>query len=112
MSPERWQQVKEIFNSALSYRAEERDSFLSQACSGDMNLRKEVESLIASHEQSGGFIDEPAFVAAASLLTDEKLELRVGDTIGSYEVRSFISRGGMGEVYLAEDKRLGRKVAL
>ena len=112
MNPERWQQVKEIFNSALTYRPDERDSFLSQACSGDMNLRKEVESLIASHEQSGSFIDEPAFVAAASLLTDEKLELRVGDTIGSYEVRSFISRGGMGEVYLAEDKRLGRKVAL
>src|SRR5262245_30188974 len=87
MSPERWQQVKEIFNSALTYRPEERGSFLSQACSGDVNLRKEVESLIQSHEQSGSFIDEPAFVSAASLLTEEKLELRVGDTIGSYEIR-------------------------
>ena len=112
MTPERWQQVKEIFNSALSYRPEERGLFLSQACSGDDNLRKEVESLIASHEQSGGFIDEPAFIAAASWLSDEKLELRAGETIGSYQIISFISRGGMGEVYLAEDKRLGRKVAL
>ena len=112
MTPERWQQVKQIFNSALSYRPEERDSFLSQVCSGDANLRREVESLIASHEQSGNFIDEPAFVAAASLLADEKVELPAGETIGSYEIRSFISRGGMGEVYLAEDKRLGRKVAL
>ena len=112
MTPERWQQVKEIFNSAINYHPEERGSFLSQACSGDENLRREVESLIASHEQSGEFIDQPAFVAAASLLADEKVELRAGETIGSYQVLSFISRGGMGEVYLAQDKRLGRRVAL
>ncbi len=112
MTPERWQQVKEIFNSAITYRPEERSSFVSRACSGDAELRNEVESLIASHEQSGSFIDKPAFEAAASLLTRENSELNSGQMIGSYEVVSFISRGGMGEVYLAEDKRLGRKVAL
>ena len=112
MTPERWQQVKEIFNSAINHRPEERSSFVSHACSGDEELRKEVESLIASHEQSGSFIDKPAFEAAASLLTRENVQLNSGQMIGSYEVISFISRGGMGEVYLAEDKRLGRKVAL
>ena len=112
MTPERWQQVKEIFNSAITYRAEERGLFISRACSGDEKLRSEVESLIASHEQSGDFIDQPAFEVAASLLVNEKAELNPGQTLGSYEVISFISRGGMGEVYLAEDKRLGRKVAL
>jgi serine/threonine protein kinase len=112
MTPERWQQVKEIFNSAISYRPEERGLFISRACSGDENLRSEVESLIASHEQSGSFIDQPAFEAAASLLVGDRAELRPAQEIGSYEVISFISRGGMGEVYLAEDKRLGRKVAL
>ena len=112
MSPERWQQVKQIFNSAINYRPEERASFISQACSGDDALRSEVESLIASHERTGSFIDEPAFKAAAPLLADENSELKPGQTIGSYEVLSFLSRGGMGEVYLAEDKRLGRKVAL
>lgn len=112
MTPERWQQVKAIFNSAIAYRPDERNSFISQACSGDDALRHEVESLIASHEESGSFIDQPAFEVAASLLTREKTELSPGQLIASYEVISFISRGGMGEVYLAEDKRLGRKVAL
>jgi eukaryotic-like serine/threonine-protein kinase len=112
MTPERWQQVKDIFNSAITYRPEERSLFISQACSGDDELRSEVESLIASHEQSGSFIDQPAFEVAASLLADDKAELKAGQFIASYEVIGFISRGGMGEVYLAEDKRLGRKVAL
>jgi serine/threonine protein kinase/Tol biopolymer transport system component len=112
MTPERWQQVKEIFNSALNYRPEDRGPFILRACSGDENLRSEVESLIASHEQSGSFIDKPAFEAAASMLAGERAELSPGQSIASYEVISFISRGGMGEVYLAEDKRLGRKVAL
>src|SRR5215216_5434561 len=112
MTPERWQQVKQIFNSAIAYRPDERDVFISQACSGDDELRSEVESLIASHEESGSFIDKPAFEAAASLLANEKAGLSQGQTIASYEVISFLSRGGMGEVYLAEDKRLGRKVAL
>src|ERR1051325_8119220 len=112
MTPERWQQVKDIFNSAIAYAPEERSSFISRACSGDEELRSEVESLIASHEQSGNFIDQPAFEIAAPLLAGERAELTAGYTIAPYEVISFISRGGMGEVYLAEDKRLGRKVAL
>lgn len=111
MTPERWQQVKAIFNSAIQYLPAERDSFLSQACSGDANLRREVESLIASHEKSGDFIDAPAY-QAAPWLADEKAGLKPGQSIGSFQVLSFISRGGMGEVYLAQDQRLNRKVAL
>jgi eukaryotic-like serine/threonine-protein kinase len=112
MTPERWQQVKEIFNSAIKYVPEQREGFLSQACRGDAELRSEVESLITSHEKEGSFIDEPAYCAAAELLANEKAELPSGDSIGNYEIISFISRGGMGEVYLAQDKRLTRKVAL
>ena len=112
MTPERWQQVKEIFDSAIKYLPEHRRVFLSQACRGDEELRSEVESLITSHEKEGSFIDEPAYYAAAELIANERSELPAGDTIGNYEVLSFISRGGMGEVYLAQDKRLSRKVAL
>ena len=111
MTPERWQQVKAIFNSAIQYSPGERSSFLSQACSGDDYLRSEVESLIASHEKSGEFIDDPAY-QRATWLADEKMELKPGQNLGSFQVLSFISRGGMGEVYLAQDLRLNRKVAL
>ncbi|HEU4434668.1 MAG TPA: protein kinase, partial [Pyrinomonadaceae bacterium] len=112
MTPERWQQVKEIFDSAIKYLPEHREGFLSEACGNDTDLRSEVESLITSHEKEGSFIDEPAYYAAAELLANEKAELPSGDSIGNYEIISFISRGGMGEVYLAQDKRLNRKVAL
>ena len=112
MTPERWQQVKEIFHSALQHEPAQRHVFLSDACGEDASLRKEVESLIASHEKSGTFIDSPAYQAAAELLVDEKSELKVGQVVGSYEIISLISRGGMGEVYLAQDRRLSRKVAL
>ena len=112
MTPERWQKIKEIFNSATKYRPEDRGVFLSQACAGDRHLRSEVESLIASHEKTGSFIDAPAYEATAHLIVDERAELKPGQAVGSYEITSFISRGGMGEVYLAQDNRLKRRVAL
>jgi eukaryotic-like serine/threonine-protein kinase len=112
MTPERWQKVKEIFQSALDRAPDERSAFLTTACGGDESLREEVESLIAAHEKDGSFIDSPAYEAAVELIVNEKAELKPGQVIGSYEIISFISRGGMGEVYLAQDQRLGRKVAL
>src|SRR5258705_7002143 len=112
MTPERWRQVKEIFYSAIKYQPDERSLFLDQACTTDPTLRHEVASLIESHEKSGSFMDDPAYAAAAVSLATDKAEMKPGQILGSYEVLSFISRGGMGEVYLAQDKRLSRKVAL
>lgn len=110
MTPERWQQVKEIFSSAIECAPEERSLFLADACQGDESLRNEVEELIASHEKDGSFIDSPAYVKAGELLKESTLN--PGQVIASYEVVSYISKGGMGEVYLAKDRRLSRKVAL
>src|SRR5213593_490176 len=111
MTPEHWQQIKDIFNSAVKLRPEDRPAFLSKACSGNAELILEVKSLIAAHEKDGSFIDFPS-KAMADLMESERVELKAGQTVGTYEITSFISRGGMGEVYLAQDRRLGRKVAL
>jgi eukaryotic-like serine/threonine-protein kinase len=112
MTPERWQRVKQVFDSALQYEPARRSAFLSDACGGDDDLRQEVESLIASHEKTGAFIDAPAYEAAAELIVNNKAQMKPGQTLGAFEIISFISRGGMGEVYLAQDRRLSRKVAL
>ena len=111
MTPERWQQVKEIFHLALKRAPGERSAFLENACGGDASLRKEVESLIASHEKDGSFIDSPAYEAAAAMLETEQ-QLKAGQMIGHYNILSTLGKGGMGEVYLAQDARLGRKIAL
>ena len=112
MKPDRWLKIKEIFQAALERAPAERPEFVSQACAGDDEMRKEVESLISSDDRSGTFLDAPAYEAAADLLVQPKSELQPGQTIAAYEILSFISRGGMGEVYLAQDRRLTRKVAL
>jgi len=112
MTPERWQQVKQIFQSAIERPPGERVGFISEACAGDPALRSEVESLISSHDQAGHSIQAMAAEAATEMLADHSTGSVVGKHIGHYQVRSLIGRGGMGEVFLAEDTSLGRKVAL
>lgn len=111
MTHERWQQVKEIFHSALVLAPERRAAFLAEACAGQDSLRGEVESLISLHEQPGHFIDAPAFQAAAEMLADGQ-EFKPGETLSHYEIHSILGEGGMGKVYLAEDTKLKRNVAL
>ena len=110
MTPERWQQLKQIFQSALERNPAERSAFLNQACAGDPALRSEVESLISSHDQAGDSIEAMAAEAATEMLAND--HAIVGKQIGHYQVLSQIGRGGMGEVFLAQDTALGRKVAL
>ena len=112
MTPERWQQVKHIFQSAIECSPDERAAFLAQACADDPKLRSEVESLISSHDQSEDSIEAVAVEAGTRMLGDIQTDQIVGKRIGHYEVLSRLGHGGMGEVFLAQDVSLGRKVAL
>ena len=112
MKPERWQQLDSLFHSALERAPEERAAFLDGACAGNESLRQQVEALLAANEEAGSFIERPAFEVEARSVANDQNELAVGQSIGHYKIISTLGVGGMGEVYLAEDSSLGRRIAL
>ncbi len=112
MKPERWQQIDQVLEAALERNRSERAAFLDQACAGDEELRREVESLLRAHEQAGSFIEKPPREAAEEILADHQSESLIGKQVGSYRIERLLGKGGMGEVYLAHDSKLDRKIAL
>jgi serine/threonine-protein kinase len=112
MKPERWQQVEQLCQAALDRAPDERAAFLKQACAEDTELRREVESLLGYQPRAEQFIEAPALEIAAQALTRQLPPRLIGGKIGHHQILSLLGKGGMGEVYLAQDTKLDRKVAL
>ncbi|MBC8122107.1 MAG: serine/threonine protein kinase, partial [Gemmatimonadaceae bacterium] len=104
MKPEHWQRINDVFASVLEREPAERPGFLASVCHGDAALQAEVKSLLASYEESGNFLETPAFEAEWSAESER---------IGPYLIQREIGRGGMSTVYLAvRDDQYQKQVAV
>ena len=116
MKPEQWQQVEQLYHAALEHMPDTRAAFLAEACASDSDLRREVEALLRYDGEAETFMQDNAAVAVAQQLNSEELQetqtLLTGQQFGAYKILAPLGKGGMGEVLLALDTRLQRKVAL
>src|SRR5262245_367921 len=112
MTPERWKQIEALYLAALEQPPELRRSFVIEGCRNDEELRRETEALLEADGVGDDFLARTAVQIAAGDLSRRPVHALAGMRIAQYEILSPLGSGGMGEVYLAQDCRLGRKVAV
>ncbi|HYJ88596.1 MAG TPA: serine/threonine-protein kinase, partial [Pyrinomonadaceae bacterium] len=116
MNAELWKQVDALLDAALELPPDQRERFVLETCDGNEELRAEVLSLVKAQSQASAFMERSAMkVAAQALAQDANLishTSMVGKEIGTYQIENLLGAGGMGEVYLARETKLNRRVAL
>ena len=128
MSPERWQQIEAVFQTAADMESNRRESYLNDSCGDDLELRREVDNLLSSLDSAPDFIESPVWTDSNFLNTSAKKQLSdsiddnvdnngdsfIGEKIGVYRLTRELGRGGMGAVFLGEraDGEFEQKVAI
>ena len=114
MNAERWKLIDDLLDAALEMPHERREEFLTNKCGGDDDLKREVISLLEAQKATDDFLENSAMNLMAKEIAQERTEIFsfVGRKFGTYEIEKQIGAGGMGEVYLARDTKLNRKIAL
>ncbi|MBZ5556413.1 MAG: protein kinase [Acidobacteriia bacterium] len=111
LSPDRWEHVERLFHEALARPPAERDAFVDATCGNDDEVRREVKSLLAAEPGDEPLPSLTAAIAADWAGTVEDAAI-IGRDIDGYRILSHLGSGGMGDVFLAEDRSLGRKLAV
>ena len=115
MTPEQWQQIRNLFESAELLSGAAREEFLENECAGNAELREEVDSMLRAAAEAGStFMDRPAADWLPTANEDAAVETRIGRLVGPYKIIAEIGHGGMGEVYRAEriDGQFDQQVAI
>ena len=112
MTPDQFLRLRELFEQAIDLAPSELPAWLDRHAGDDPEVRRELETLLRVHLQAGSFLSDDVASRLPDMMSDDEPPLRPGEVVGSYVIERELGRGGMGHVYLANDRDLNRKVAI